>query len=110
MKIMIHGLHIELTPAIKEHVEAKIGSIEHLLDVKHAALAEVRVEVGKSTKHHHKGEVFYAEANLKIGGEFMRATATHEDLRAAVNDVRDELERQIHKHKTKHEPSRKTIR
>ena len=107
---MIHGLHIELTPRIKEHVETKIGGLSHLLDPKHEALAEVRVEVGKSTKHHNKGEVFYAEANLKMGKEFFRATANHEDLHAAVNDVRDELERQIHKHKTKHEPSRKTLR
>ena len=107
---MIHGLHITLTPSIKEHVEEKLGSLEHLLDAKHAALAEIRVEVGKSTAHHHKGDVFYAEANLKMGSEFFRATAEHEDLHAAVNVVREELERQLHKAKTKHESSRKTIR
>src|SRR3989344_629442 len=110
MKIMIHGLHIELTPSIKDHVEDKISSLEDRLDPKHAELAEARVEVGKTTKHHQKGEVLYAEVNLKIGGSLFRATATHEDLYAAVNEVHADLERQLTKHKTKHEPSRKTIR
>lgn len=111
MKIMIHGLHMELTPTIKAHVEEKIGSLEHMMDAKHAELAEVRVEVGKPSKHHQHGAVFYAEANLKMGREFFRATASHEDLHAAVNDVRTDLERQLRKHKTKeHAFSRKTVR
>ena len=111
MKIMTHGLHMEVTPTIREHIEEKIGGLEHFLDPKHADLAEVRVEVGRSTQHHHKGNVFYAEANLKIGKEFFRATMQHEDLHAAINDVRDELERQFKKHKTKeHELPIKNIR
>ncbi len=108
---MIHGLAIELTPTIKAHVEEKIGGLEHMMDAKHAALAEARVEVGKSTHHHNKGQVFYAEANLKIGGDLFRATCDHEDLHAAINQVRDELEAQLRKHKTKeHESHIKTIR
>ncbi|MEK7615716.1 MAG: ribosome-associated translation inhibitor RaiA [Patescibacteria group bacterium] len=110
MKIMIHGLNMELTPSISEHVEEKIGALESHLDPKHSALAEARVEVGKETKHHIKGNIFYAEVNVKMGGEFYRATARHEDLYAAVNEVQSDLERQLQKHKTKHEPSRKTIR
>ncbi len=107
---MLHGTGIELTQSIKTHVENKIGSLEHLLDPKHADLAEIRVEVGRSTEHHHKGLVFYAEANLKMGKDFFRATANHEDLHAGINVVRDELERQLQKYKTKHEPIRKAIR
>lgn len=93
---------MELTPAIKVHVEEKIGLLTHHLDPKHAELAEARVEVGKPSEHHHKGDVFYAEVNLKMGKTFMRATATTSDLYAAVNECRQELERQLHKHKAKH--------
>lgn len=98
---MIHGLGIDVTPSIEKHVRDKIGSISRMLDPKHESLAEVRVEVGKSTEHHHKGKVFYAEANLKIGKEFFRATANHEDLHTAVNEVRDGLKDQLRKHKTR---------
>lgn len=102
---------MELTPGIKEHVETKIGGLKHLLDPHRTELAEVRVEIGKSSQHHHKGNVFYAEANLKMGKYLFRATTTHEDLHAAINDVRDELEQQLKKHKTKeHELPRKIIR
>ena len=101
MKLLTHGLGIDVTPSIQKHVEDKIGGISRMLDPKHESLAEMRVEVGKSTQHHHKGKIFYAEANLKIGKEFFRATANHEDLHAAINDVRDELKDQLRKHKTK---------
>lgn len=98
---MIHGLQMELTQSIKDYVEEKLGAIRHMLDAKHAGLAELRVEVGRPTKHHHKGNVFYAEANLKIGSEFFRATSTNVELHIAINETRDELERQLRKHKTK---------
>ena len=101
MKLMLHGLNMELTSSIRTHLEEKCKALEHFLDPKHAALAELRVEVGKPSQHHRAGDVFQAEANLKIGGEFFRATATHEDLHAAINDMKDELERQFRKHKTK---------
>ena len=80
------------------------------MDPKHESLAELRIEAGKPSHHHKSGEVFMAEANLKIGKEFFRATATHEDLHAAINEIKDELERQLRKYKTKHESSRKTVR
>ena len=84
MKIMIRGMNIDLTPSVKEYVEEKIGSITHMLDKKHEALAEARVEVGKPSAHHHSGKIYYAEVNLKIGGELYRATSNHDDLHAAV--------------------------
>jgi|SRR3989344_2380812 len=107
MKIIIHGVRIEVTAAIKSHVEEKIGMLAHHMDPKHADLAEARVEVGKPSEHHHKGEVFYAEVNLKMGKEFMRATVTKNDLYTAINDCRNELERQLDKHKTKEKEHRR---
>ena len=110
MKLMMHGINIDLTPAIKQHIEAKCEALTHFMDSKHEALAELRIEVGKPSHHHKAGAVFMAEANLKIGGELFRATATHEDLHAAINDMKDDIERQLRKNKTKHESSRKTVR
>ena len=66
---------------------------------------EVRVEIGKPSKHHRSGKVFYAEANLKMGGKLLRATCQHEDLRNAIVEVKDELQRQIKKFKGKNNPS-----
>ena len=101
MKIILHGTHIELTPAIRAHVEEKLAMVAHHLDQKHATLAEARVEVGKPSEHHHKGKIFYAEVNLKLDGKLLRANCQHEDMRNAIVDAKNELQRQITKLKDK---------
>jgi len=62
---------------------------------------ETRVEIGLPSKHHHSGNIFYAEVNLKIGGKLLRATCQHEDLRNAIVDAKNELQRQLKKFKDK---------
>lgn len=62
---------------------------------------EAGVEIGKSTRHHRNGPVFYAEINLRISGHLLRATCSHEDLRNAIVDAKDELQQQIKKFKEK---------
>ena len=101
MKLMIHGLNIDITPAIRQHVESKCEALKRFMDIKHGSLAELRVEVGKPSSHHRAGLVFVATANLKIGKDFFRSTATHDDLHVAINEMKDELERQLRKNKTK---------
>ncbi len=107
MKILIRSMQIDVLPALKRHIDEKIGLLENHLDPKHVSLAEARVEVGRPSGHHHKGEVFYAEVNLKIGKEFMRCSVEDSDLYSAVNKCRDDLERQISKDKTKHVSKRR---
>jgi len=112
MKIILHGKNIELTPAIRDYVDEKIGSIakflsepSHSLDECEGEpnddLIEARVEVSKPSKHHLEGKVFYAEVNLKMGKNLMRATFEHDNLYVAIDRVRDEIERQIKKFKEK---------
>jgi len=95
MVINIKTKNIELTASIRAYVEEKIGSVKkHIHDLNgDAVLAEI--EVGKTTDHHNKGELFRAEVNLKVGGRFYRAEATADDLYAAIDDVKDELIREV---------------
>lgn len=79
-------------------VEKKIGSLEKFLKKIDPLAVEARVEIGKPSKHHRKGQVWYAEANLKIPGRLLRATSTGKDLRTAINQVKDELQEQIKKY------------
>ena len=107
---MIHVNHIDLTPAIRTHVESKIGGLTKLLSAKQNELAEARVEIGRPSQHHHSGDVYSAEVNLKIGGELFRAEAEHEDLHVAINMTQDEIERQLLKLKTKVQASRRQLK
>lgn len=98
MRFIIHTVNIELTPAIRTFVEEKVGSLSRFLK---NDLAEARIEIGKPSKHHRSGPIFYAEVNLKIGKKLLRAQAEHFDLYVAIDQVRDEAERQIKKFKGK---------
>lgn len=101
MKIIIYAKNIELTPAIKSYAEEKIGSIGKFLGEADNDLVEARIEIGKPSMHHREGSVFYAEVNLKLGGNLLRATHEDYDLYTAIDKVRDEIENQIKKFKEK---------
>lgn len=98
MKIDILAKNIALDDPLRVFIEDKIGGLDHLIG---NDKGRARVEIGKPSKHHHSGRVFYAEVNLSLGGKLLRATCSHEDLRNAITDVKDELQVQIKKFKGK---------
>lgn len=110
MKIIITGKNIELTEAIKSFVNSKIGLISKFLSQKEYDLAEVRVEVGLQSKHHKSGQIYYAEANLKLGRNLFRGQAEDFDLYVAVDKVRNELESQVKKIREKTRQSSRKAR
>ncbi len=98
MKIDIKGTNMELTEAIKNYVSEKIGSLEKF----HDNILEARVDIGLTTNHHQKGDIYRAEANLVVPQKhILRAESEKEDLYLAINDVKDDLQRQIKKYKEK---------
>ncbi|MEK7532715.1 MAG: ribosome-associated translation inhibitor RaiA [Patescibacteria group bacterium] len=94
MNIRIQSIGIELTAAIRARAEEKVRMLEKFM---HAGGAvEADVEVGRTTAHHHKGQVFFCEIHLRIPGEGnIRSREEHEDLYAAIDEVQDELQRQL---------------
>lgn len=96
MNLTIKTKNISLDDALKVFVEDKIGGLEKFIQDPND-LVEVRVEIGKPSRHHRSGRVYYAEVNLKMGGKLLRATCQHEDLRNAIVDVKNELQGQIKK-------------
>lgn len=104
MRINISTKNISLDDALRTFVEDKIGGLDKFLKDPND-LIEVCVEIGKPSKHHRSGRIYYAEVNLKIGGQLLRATCQHEDLRNAIVDVKNELQVQIKKFKGKNNQS-----
>ena len=98
MKIILSGKNIKLDEPLKVFVEERIGGLEKFLG---QGPIEARVEIGLPSKHHRSGKICYAEVNLKVGGKLLRATCQHEDMRNAIVDVKNELQRQIKKFKSK---------
>ena len=100
MNINIKATQVDLTPALKEYVEEKIGSLAKFLKRwEKEAPIEAWVEVARTSNHHHKGEVFRAEGDIKVSGQVFRATEEDADLRVAIDRVRDKLQAEIVKYK-----------
>jgi len=100
MNIKIKATNIELTNYLLKLVDQKIKKIEKLLPGESDLIVEV--ELGKTTRHHQKGDLFRAEVQVEVpGGKMLRAVSMKEDFRSALTDVREELEVQIKKHKDK---------
>lgn len=102
MKINITVKNLELSPAIKEHIEKKMNSLDKFMK-KWATegSVELNFDAGRTTKHHNKGDVYYAEANLKVPGNMIRVRKTNEDLHAAIDEVREVLAEEIKQYKEK---------
>ncbi|MDB5204107.1 MAG: Ribosomal subunit interface protein [Candidatus Taylorbacteria bacterium] len=86
---------LEMTDAVKDYLEKKITGIEKF--VKKAEDAIARVELGQTTKHHKKGNIFRAEINLEYGDHKFRAEATTDDLYKSIDAVKEEIVAEITK-------------
>lgn len=101
MKILIKATNIDLTPSLKTYIDAKLGSVGRFIGrYERKSTAVMRIEVGRTTRHHRKGGVFMAEANLLLPKKTLRAVHTHADLRVAIDRVRDSLHFEVEKFKT----------
>mgnify|MGYP001582149224 CR=1 FL=1 len=109
MNIIVRGSKIDLTPPIKTFVEQKLTTLEKNIPIRARSTAECRVEIGRPSRHHRSGPVYYAEVNLAIGSKLYRAVSEHEDVRAAIDVVRDDVVRQLRREKTKRESARRTV-
>ncbi len=110
MKIHIKTTQLELTPALAQHIEAKIGSVARLIEkFEREGECEAFVEVARTTAHHHKGEVYRAEVNLELLGKVVRAQDTNTDIYAAVDRVKDILKMEITKYKDRNSIDKKKI-
>ena len=92
MNLTITGHHIEVTPAIRDYVTAKLEKItrhfEQVIDIK------VILTVEKLKQK--------AEVTVHVRGNDIHVEADDADLYAAIDSLVDKLDRQVLKYKEKH--------
>jgi len=96
MNLTISGHHLELTPAIREHVQNKLERIkrhfDHVIDIAVILTVDKLPEKEKRQK---------AEINLRLRGKDIHVESIAQDLYAAIDLLVDKLDRQVIKYKTK---------
>ena len=102
MRIEIHYTKFQGSFDITAYVKKRLGFLTKALrrfEKREEVL--VLVELARTTTHHKKGDVFYAEVTLKIPGKPMRATFTGPDIRLAIDEVKEKLEKELRRDKGK---------
>lgn len=95
MDIKIKATKIDLTESIESAIQEKIGGLAKYFD----NIIGCEVEVGRTTSHHKKGDVYLAEVNLIVPKSILRASAETDDLFKSLNEVKDKLKNEIIKYK-----------
>lgn len=103
MKITIKSTNLTLTPSLKTFINEKLGVLEALIKkIDQGDLAQLKIEVARTTRHHLKGDVFMAEGNLILPSQTLRAVEESDDIRRAIDVLKHTLKREIEKYKAKH--------
>jgi len=100
MNLIIHGHHVEVTPALRSYVEDKLGRIRRHFD----SVIDADVVLSVEDKLRQKAEI-----TLRVRGSSLHAEHTNGDMYAAIDALMDKLDRQVLRHKDRvrnhdHEP------
>jgi putative sigma-54 modulation protein len=101
MQINLLGENMEITPAIHDYVVRRVTNLGKLLAEmeKRGGEAKILFEVGKSTKHHKRGEFFHSDCSIQIDGKNFYASVDREDLYDAIDSLKEKLFSEITKSK-----------
>ncbi len=99
--ISISGHHVSVTPTMKQAVFDKLSKVERHFD----QIQSIRVilsldnhhsEASHAGHHNHK-----AEAIMRIAGQEMFVSVSHDDMYQAINEMAEKLDRQVRRYHKK---------
>ncbi|MBS0327557.1 MAG: ribosome-associated translation inhibitor RaiA [Proteobacteria bacterium] len=91
MNLTLTGNHLDITPAIRAYVVAKLERINRHFD--HVIDVSVVLAVDKLRQ--------IVEANVHVRGKDLHAESVDADMYAAIDLLADKLDRQVLRHKEK---------
>lgn len=93
MEYTVRGQNIEVTEALRDFVEKKLGRLDKYFETPLQANAQVTLSVVRGDHD--------VEVTIPLPGVMLRAEEQSSDMYASIDMVVDKLERQIRKHKTR---------
>jgi putative sigma-54 modulation protein len=91
MNLNLTGHHLDITPAIRDYIVAKLDRVTRHFD--HVIEVNVVLSVQKLRQK--------VEVNLHARGKDIHVAAVEADMYAAIDALADKLDRQVLKHKEK---------
>ncbi len=93
MNTNIKTTNVTLTPAIREYVDKRMEKVSALLQSDPSVQCDI--ELGRSSVHHQKGDIFKAEVHIVGAGKNLYASSEKSDLYSAIDMVRDDILREL---------------
>ena len=89
MRLQVKGKNVELSPALKDYAQKKLGKLERHLNDSARVELELAAERNPSIGHNQ-----VAEATIWTKGPVLRARESSHDMKASIDLLVDKLERQ----------------
>jgi putative sigma-54 modulation protein len=104
MRLLVKGKNVEITPSLREYVETKLAKLDKQL----AEPTQVELELSEE-RNPSIQENQIAEATIFTKGPTLRAREASGEIRASVDKLVDNLERQVKRYREKRtqEPRRR---
>ena len=96
MRIEVKGRHTQVTDELRRHVERRFARVGR--QVSSLALLEVELSEERNPAIADRN---VAEATLKLKGATLRASEAAPEMLHAINEVADDLRRQVKRHREK---------
>jgi len=96
MKFIIHGKHVEVTDALRQYVEEKLGRLKKFS--RHILEMNVELSIAKNPRIKNNQQV---TVTTSVNGLMLRAEESSVNMYAAIDLVADKLERQLKKYERK---------
>ena len=96
MRLQVKGKNLEVTPALREYAERKIGKLAKSLAEQTRVELELAVERNPSIASNQ-----VAEATIWTKGPVLRAREASSDMKASIDQLADKLERQVERYRDK---------
>lgn len=103
MDIRVKATEYQMTPQVADYLDGRIASLEKLLS-DDATVARIEVELGRDAgRPRHGANIWFAEIIVIVPGESqVYARNNSESINGAIDDVKEEIERQLRSRKHLH--------
>lgn len=91
MQVAVRGKNLEITSALREYIEKKLGKIEKYVDYPVTATANLYTERGRHV----------IEVTAMLNGIILRGEEATGDMYASIDLVADKLEKQVVKYRSR---------
>jgi putative sigma-54 modulation protein len=107
MQLHVKGKNLEVSDSIRSYAERKLGKLDRQLK---RSVAEVEVEVELAVERNPSiAENQVAEATVRLKGHTLRAREASTDMKASIDELVENLVRQIRDEREKRRSRRKAV-